>query len=183
MKATYVLYKDKVCLLSDLAKEHGLLPRVVYARYIQRGWDLEKALTVPVKQQEAFIYKYKGKDYTVAELTKMHGAVSVDCMRARLKVMSVEEAVTKPNTHPTRKKRITEKKQKETCKPIPRRRNLEQCRTCQYHGTFGAGGSIYCDYIEIELQRRPCPPSPDCTVYVKGPSLVRKTALKRYKHL
>lgn len=42
--------------------------------------------------------------------------------------------------------------------------DFSQCKSCVYRGmTTGT-----CDYYEIVGRRRPCDPSPNCTVYEKG---------------
>lgn len=182
MRVTVVEYDGKKWRLPDLARKYGLDSTVVQGR-IACGWDLEKALTTPKKEQKTSTYRYKGKDYTVAELTRINGTVANETMRERLLHMSVKAAVETPNKHPKRTVRITEVKQKKIFKPTHKGPDLTQCKTCQYHGTFGTGeaGRVYCDYIEVEGHRRPCPPSPNCTACIPGKSLVRKTSAKRYK--
>lgn len=179
MKPTLITYKGKTQSLTAWGREYGLTSGAINNR-IRAGWEIERALNTPATDNSV-LYTYNGKQYTAYELAKMHGNIDVSSMRMRLKKMSVEEAVTTPNKHVTRKKRITAEKQKMVCKPITRKPDTKRCRSCIYHGTLGGGekGEIYCDYIEIEFHRRPCKPGPNCTAYKKGKSIVRKTALKR----
>ena len=41
-----VEFRGEQRILSDLSKEHGLDPTIVYRR-LRRGWDLERAITTP----------------------------------------------------------------------------------------------------------------------------------------
>lgn len=47
--------------------------------------------------------------------------------------------------------------------------NITQCRTCRYSAKYSDfSGAVLCDYIGVTGHRRPCEPSPNCTVYEKG---------------
>lgn len=179
MKPTLITFHGKTQSMTAWSKEYGLSSGAVNSR-LKAGWPIEKALTTPATDNSIF-YKYKGKQYSAYELAAMHGNIEVSSMRQRLKTMTVEEALALPNRHPTRRVRITEEQQKRTFKPVTKKPNTKKCRSCIYHGCVNGGehGEIYCDYIEIELHRRPCKPGPNCTAYKKGKSIVRKTALKR----
>lgn len=179
MKPTLITYNGKTQSLTAWGREYGLTSGTINNR-IRAGWEIGRALNTPATDNSV-LYTYNGKQYTAYELAKMHGNIAVSSMRMRLKTMTVDEAITLPNRHPTRRVRITEEQQKRTFAPIPRKPDTKRCQSCIYHGTLGGGekGEIYCDYIEIEFHRRPCKPGPNCTAYKKGKSIVRKTALKR----
>ena len=182
MKAILYTYKGKTQSVTAWAKEYHMSSGTLNER-LKRGWPIEQALTESVADNLIF-YEYNGRQYTAAELAAMHGNINVTTMRTRLKTMTVEEALALPNRHPTRRVQITEEQQKRMFKPRPHKPDTKQCRTCIYHGSLsGCGGgdfgTVYCDYIEIKLKRRPCPPPPHCTEYKQGRSLVRSTALKR----
>lgn len=183
MRSTLITYNGKTQSITAWSKECKISSGGL-SRRLQRGWDFERAITEPPITSTAQRYEYKGKMYTADELSILHGNICTSAMRTRLQTMSVEEAMEMPNRKPHRKVRITEKQQKRAFKPKPKKPNTTLCRSCIYHGSLSGGGgseygTIYCDYIEIELKRRPCPPPPNCTAYKKGKSVVRKTALKR----
>lgn len=154
----------------------------VYSRIFDHGWSVEAALTVPVKKIECKRYMWKGKEYTPNELAKIHGGVASSTMRQRLEKMSVDEAMAMPNIRPSARKAYAEKKKKEKLKPPPKPKPVRkmidrtQCRTCKYR-------DAYCDccYSLVEQHCRMfiSPPSPHCTVYKRGKSVVRIAALKR----
>ena len=178
----YVTYNGQTKTIAEWAREYGMLSGTLSYR-INNGWPIEKAITQPLAPK-ARLYEYKGQLYTAAELAHINGKITASTMQQRLSSgMTVKEAVEEPNKRVKRKVRITEERQKQVFKPIVKPPDTSLCRSCIYHGslngTGGAGASIYCDYIEIMLERRPCPPGPDCTAYVKGKSIVRKIALKR----
>lgn len=182
MKVTLITYKGKTQSITAWARESEITSGGLNSR-LQRGWDFEKALLAP-PLSHAQKWEYKGEMYTAKELAIMHGSVSTATMLSRLRTMTVEEALALPNQRPHRKERITEEQQKQMFKPKPKKPDNKLCRTCIYHGTLsGCGdlgaGNVYCDYIEIEGHRRPCPPPPNCTAYKQGKSLVRKVALSR----
>ena len=182
-KAIMVEYEGKQRSITSLAREYGITSGCLYYR-LTHGWSVERAVNEPMENGRANTYQYKGKWYNAAELAKLNGEVSPCTMHQRLlSGMSVAEAVETPNRRKHLRKRITEEEQKRIFKPIEHKPDTTLCRSCIYHGslngTGGAGASIYCDYIEIMLERRPCPPGPDCTAHVKGKSIVRKMALKR----
>lgn len=180
----YITYNGQTKTIAEWAREYGLLSGTLSYR-INNGWPIEKAITQPLAPK-ARLYEYKGQLYTAAELAHINGKIATSTMQQRLSSgMTVEEAVEEPNKRIRRKVRITEERQKQVFKPIEKKVDTSLCRTCIYHGSLTGGGGekfgkIYCDYIEIMLERRPCPPGKDCTVYKKGKSIVRKMALKRY---
>lgn len=187
MKAIEVTYKGRRQTLPQWAREYGLKPHQLYNRYIKQKWDFKKALTAPA-ETTLQTYEYKGKRYTVTQLTEMHGGISLSSMRERLKKMSVEEAMETPNTRPKAHtyggdKKIKAEQQKafKPRKPPLKEPDITKCRTCQYRGKISGfnGAGVCCDYIGVMGHMRPCPPGKDCTVYVKGPSLVRKERLRR----
>ena len=58
-------------------------------------------------------------------------------------------------------------KQRFTMKDLMRIKNV-QCKTCKYGWKMRNGTDNYlCDYLEITGHKRPCEPSPNCTVYEK----------------
>lgn len=187
MKAREITYKGVTKTSPEWAREYGIKPEQLNSR-LNEGWDFERALLTPICSQEPARYEYKGKMYTTVEIAAMHGNISRSSVLQRLqKGMTVEEVLATPNTRPKRKMAITARKQKEMIPPAKQKkeRDVTQCRTCRHHGTFSGGGvnGIYCDYSETSEDGR-CrlfisPPSPNCTVYEKGKSIVREMTLKR----
>lgn len=179
MKAKEITYKGETVKVPDLARMYGMTPGQLYTR-LAAGWDIEKALTAPVRMQKAPVFEYRGGYYTAVEIAAMHGNLSPSSVRQRLeKGMTVEEILATPNTRPKLKTAITVKKQVETIplKYVPKKKiDTTQCRTCQYSDVY-----MHCCYALVEKKCRMfiSPPSPHCTVYVKGKSLVRAAALKR----
>ena len=48
----YVLYNGESMLLAELAEQYGIGIRVLWNRLYKLGWQIEKALTTPVKHYE-----------------------------------------------------------------------------------------------------------------------------------
>lgn len=52
------------------------------------------------------------------------------------------------------------------CKKMNNKTNTTQCEKCYYRWTVPCGdGHSYCGYILVTGHRRPCKPSPHCTVF------------------
>lgn len=185
MKATEITYKGETITVPELARRYGYTPGQIYSR-LQLGWSIEKAITTPMRIQQAEKFEYKGKMYSTAEISAMHGGINPSSVRLRLaKGMTVEEILNTPNRHPARKTAITAKKQKETIplKARPKKVDTTQCKTCVYRAWSSGGGAaaLICDYSGWEKHCRMfvSPPSPNCTVYRQGKSLARAAGLKR----
>lgn len=174
MKPTLITYKGKTQSLTAWGKEYGISSSSLNRR-IKAGWEIGRALTTPTIDN-TILYTYNDKQYSAYELAAMHGNIDVSSMRARLKTMSVEEAVTMPNRHPNRRTRITEEQQKMMFKPKRKEPDKTQCKKCMY-----ADSNFDCCYSLVTGRCRKfiSPPSPHCTVYEKGKSVVRQAALKR----
>ena len=174
MKPTLITYKGKTQSLTAWSKEGGMSSGALNSR-LKRGWSFERAISEPAKDQSR-LYEYRGKMYTVEELALLHGGISKSAMRMRLMTHTPEEAMAMPNMHPTRKARISEEQQKKIFKPKPKEADKTQCKKCKY-----ADKDYDCCYALVTSRCRKfiSPPSPHCTVFVKGKSVVRQAALKR----
>lgn len=173
MRPKIVTYKGVETTIPDLARAHGKDPQVVYDR-LNRGWDMDRSLNEPVQKQKVTRYEWRGKMYTAKQLAKIRGDCSESTMCHRLEIMDPEEAMTKPIQ---KKARVVQRKKTVKKKdPLRSRVDTTQCESCQYRD-----GHIQCGYALVENRCRMfiSPPSPHCTVYVKGKSLVRQAALKR----
>ena len=183
MKARLVTYKGKTQTVKEWEKETGMSADLITAR-LGKGWTAEETFTRPIQMHTYIKYLYKGEYYTATALARIHGGIAASTMQQRLEHMTVEEAMALPNTRPRRKKRITEERQKEIFMPKPKKIDYTQCKTCQYRSTISSGsypGNLCCGYALVNDRCRSLisPPSPHCTVYIKGPSLVRAAALKK----
>ena len=49
----------------------------------------------------------------------------------------------------------------------------QRCGSCRYAST--AGGTLICDYLAIVGRRRECPVGADCTRYIRGGRIRKKT--------
>lgn len=177
MRPRMVTYKGEQVSLPELARKHGIGPQAVYDR-LRRGWDIDRALKTPVKQQTVKRFEWQGQMYSAKELAKLHGGITETTMYHRLETMSVEEAMTRPLRKTSLKHYDAPVIKAED--PMRNKTDTKPCENCQYHGTLGnsVGSGVHCDYIGVTQHMRPCPPPPKCTVRVVGPSLVRKMALK-----
>lgn len=137
-------------------------------------------MTVPVKKGVIIKYEWEGKMCTIPQLAKIHGEISAATLRQRLEKMSLKEAMEMPNTRPgkTRKKRITKKAKKIKPKPVSKKIDTSQCRTCAYRAK-----GLTCGYEEVTGHCRMLisKPSPNCTVYIKGESMVLKAVRHKIK--
>lgn len=130
------------------------------------------------------LIEYNGKKQSLEDWAKETG-LTYPCLVWRLRNgWSIKQALTTPSARTPRKMRITEKQQKEIFMPIQKKVDYTQCKTCQYRSTISSGGypnNIMCGYALVNDRCRSLisPPSPNCTVYIKGPSLVRAAALKK----
>ena len=165
----------------------GIPEKLILSRH-ERGWSDEAVLTYPVKKQQGKRWEWQGEMYTAAQLAKIHGDISATSMRERLEKMSVKEALETPRNKKGKKRKPKEEKKNEEEKVIPEVRirkkvDLKQCRTCQYRGNLGnsIGSGVFCAYSLITERCRMLisEPSPRCTVYVKGKSLLRSTTMKK----
>lgn len=184
MKKLYLTYNGKTQTVSEWSAETGISESVILSRH-ERKWSDEQVLTVPVRSRKRRKYEWKGKMYSVAQLAEIHGGISAYSMWQRLEKMSVKEAMETPRSKKGRK-RETPKEEKEKEKPVVivrRKVDLQQCRTCQYRGALGnsIGSGVFCAYSLITGNCRMfiSEPSPHCTVYVKGKSLLRSTTMKQ----
>lgn len=184
MKAKMITYKGKTQTTKQWSEETGIPVNLILDR-LQKRLSVEEALSYPPKQRRDIKYEYNGELYSIPELARLHGSISPATMRQRLYAgMTVEEAMAKPNSRPGRKQRITEAKQKEVFMPVKRPKKIDttQCKTCQYCGSLGNSklSGVFCAYSLITKHCRQfiSPPSPNCTVYVRGKSLYRQTVLK-----
>ena len=130
------------------------------------------------------LIEYNGKIQSLEDWAKETG-LTYPCLVWRLRNgWSIKKALTTPSARTPRKMRITEKQQREIFMPKPKKIDYTQCKTCQYRSTISSGGytnNIMCGYALVNDRCRSLisQPSPHCTVYIKGPSLVRAAALKK----
>lgn len=175
--------------ISALARERGIKPNILMQR-LNRGWGMERAVETPYTKggrKPIQKYYYGGELHTIGQLVTMHKEITgeriaVSAMRYRIELSGdVAAAVETPKGQSFREKqeKAPEVKAIGAHAPKPFKPDVTKCRTCQYHGRFASGGGgIHCDYIGVTDHKRPCPPGPNCTAYVKGPSLVRQAAIK-----
>lgn len=183
MKALMITYNGKTQTTKQWSEETGISIHAIQDR-LMAGWSVEATFTVPIQRHVVKKYLYNGEYLTPPQLAKLHGGISPSTMAQRLEHMTVEEAMALPNTRPKRKQHITEERQREIFMPIPKKVDYTQCKTCQYRSTISSGsypGNLCCGYALVNDRCRSAisPPSPHCTAYIKGASLVRAAALKK----
>lgn len=175
MKPTLITYNGKTQSITAWSKEYKIpLDRLSYR--LQRGWDFKKAITEPPLTITVQRWEYNGKMYTAEEMAMLHGDIGTAAMRRRLQTMSVEKAISLPNRKPHRKERITEEGQKKKFKPKQDKPDTTQCRTCQYRLK-----DLSCGYAIVERRCRMfiSKRSPNCTVYIKGKSIVQEAVRRQ----
>ena len=92
-RAKLYTYQGKTLPLTEWARRAGIGRQTLRQRlYI--GWDFGRAVSTPNMNYK---YEYRGRKYTLEELTVMNGTLSKDGMSGRLRKMSVEDAVNTPN--------------------------------------------------------------------------------------
>ena len=173
MKQIYITYKGKTQTVSQWEKETGIRAKIIYGRR-SRGWTPEEIFETPVLKRRAQTYYWKGVNYTLSELAEIRG-VGDTTMRQRLERMSIDKAMETPNSRPREKPKDEEpKKVIKTTK----KRDYTQCRTCKYRGK-----DLLCGYSTVTGRCRSLisPPSPNCTVYIKGKPVVQKATLERMR--
>lgn len=80
--------------MSDWSRDIGINLQTLSNR-VSSGWSDSDALSnIPEKKQAKF-YQYKGKGYSLSELSRLAG-ISIAAMHYRLKKISVEDAVELP---------------------------------------------------------------------------------------
>ena len=101
------IYNNKEYTLNELSKITGLKRSTLYKRLVKLKWSIEKAInTKETKDNRKLNYcEYKGKQYTLVELSKISG-ISRDVLYRRIFELnwSVEKAL---NTKVLNKKNIT----------------------------------------------------------------------------
>lgn len=98
--------KYKAYQLAEMSNVEGMTVEIMSTRLLY-GWDIEKALTQPIKGRNAK-YLYKGKEYTTSELVKIspvEGLKNHDITDRLRKGWSIEDAVERPKRKPPKKKK------------------------------------------------------------------------------
>ena len=79
--------------LDEWADDIGMTASALRHR-LKLGWDFDKAISTP---HNSYRYEYKGNKYTMAELAKMNGTITIAGMESRIhRGMSVKDAVEMP---------------------------------------------------------------------------------------
>lgn len=172
-------YLGKQYTLKQLAEISGLSQACIRSR-ILGGWDIDTIMTTSARSAVTR-YEYKGKFYTVAELAKLNGTLTVSGVRYRLSHgESIEQIISKPVQD-----KLTNLQKKYTPLKKPGT-DVTQCKTCKCRGSLGnsKGSGVFCAYSLIPgntCRMLISPPSPNCTVYVRGKSVYRQTVLQKIK--
>lgn len=109
------------------------------------------------RHSETFL-DINGEVKTIQEWSHLYGK-KVDTVRNRIeRGMDPLDALTRPLMKAT---------------PKPKPENPKKtCMTCENRNFTSRShiiGAVYCEYMFWHGHRRPCPPPPSCTAYVKGP--------------
>ena len=70
----YYIYEGKEYSSKELAKLSGIPEKTLWERIVRGGWTVEKAVSTPISRDTTVMkFNYKGKEYTLQELSKMSG--------------------------------------------------------------------------------------------------------------
>jgi hypothetical protein len=89
----YITYKGERIALAQLAFEHGLYVSLLERRLF-KGWDIEKALSEPIKRN--IKYTYNGQEYTIHELAQWAVVSEKRLDRRLLTGWTLEDAMFRP---------------------------------------------------------------------------------------
>lgn len=95
-----VSYKGKqYSTFSDMARDYGITPKLLEKR-TSKGWTLEEALEIPKERKQhklnVQLYEYKGKLYSLKELSKLSGISSKTIWKRLNRKWNIDEAVEIP---------------------------------------------------------------------------------------
>lgn len=99
--SVYVDYKGKQRLLAELCEEQNMKLGLVHNRIFQYGWDIERALSEPIKPRQNFIVvTWNGEKRKLVDVLRELGITSrTDQQRIRERInsgWSVEAAIKQP---------------------------------------------------------------------------------------
>lgn len=193
-----ITYNGETHAVNEWARIYGMLPATLHTR-LNQGMDIGEALTKPVKVVKATAM-YNGREMSFADLAKLNGIISRCTAYDRfLAGWTPEEIVNTPNnkrrssvsadsyTSAAALAKMEREAAKESAKKAAERERQKrlhkpdktQCKTCQ----FRSGKDCDCDYSGVtgRCRLRISPPSPRCTVYVKGNPIVTEEARKKFR--
>lgn len=167
-------YDGKWYTIKQLSALAGITVMAMRTR-LAAGWGVKKSVETPILCVRPR-YEYKGKLYTMVELAKLNGSLTPSGVKYRLECGQTVEQIVET---PPRDRRLN--LQRTYVQPIRRSVDLTQCKTCKYRGGGDKETGIFCAYSLIEGHARMfiSEPSPHCTVYVKGKSLLRSATMKK----
>lgn len=84
---------------SEMARDYGIEPKLLEKR-TSKGWTLEEALEIPKERKQhklnVQLYEYKGKLYSLKELSKLSGISSKTIWKRLNRKWNIDEAVEIP---------------------------------------------------------------------------------------
>lgn len=95
-----VSYKGKQYRkFSDMARDYGISNKN-FSKRINRGWTLEEALEIPIERKNhklnVRLYEYKGKLYSVSELSKISGLSEKTIYKRLARKWNIDETIEIP---------------------------------------------------------------------------------------
>ena len=89
----YIEYNGKIQTITQWAEEYGMTEQVLSGR-LRKGWDMESALTKPLKLPKKI--EYNDKLYTVSELAKKFGFNSYTITNRLRSGWTIEQILNTP---------------------------------------------------------------------------------------
>lgn len=94
----WIEYNGELICVAELAERFSIPYFALYSRLFLLNWEIERAVSTPVKKHDKI--HYKGKDYSMRGLVREFATVNFNTFRYRLKIgMTLEEALLTPAHH------------------------------------------------------------------------------------